>query len=115
MRSARRATAGFTLIEVVVAIVVLSIGVLALAASAAATVRSMADGARTSGIARAAESARERAYATVCAAAAGTDSAAGARVTWTATPAGATLALHEVVTLSPTSTVAIITAAGACR
>lgn len=115
MRSVHRATPGFTLIEVVVAIVVLAIGVLALAASAAATVRSMTDGARTSGIARAAESARERAYATVCGVASGSDSASGARVTWNASPAGAMLLIHQVVTLSPTSTPATITAVGACR
>jgi prepilin-type N-terminal cleavage/methylation domain-containing protein len=107
---------GFTLVEVVVAIVLLTIGMLALAASAAATVRSMTDGARIGGIARAAEAARERAYASVCAAAAGSDSSSGARVTWNAAPAGATLTLQQRVTLAPLASSAVtITAAGACR
>lgn len=116
MRIEHEMTAGFTLIEVVVAIVILSIGVLALAASAAATVRSTADGERIDGIARAAESERERSYASTCAAAAGVDSVSGARVVWTATPAGAVLALRQTLTLAPNATgVTTITAAGACR
>lgn len=116
MRNERHAAAGFTLIEVVVAIVVLTIGLLALAASAAATVRSMTDGARVSGIARAAEAARERAYASTCAPGSGSDSATGAYVTWTAAPAGSALVLRQTLTLAPNASTAVtITAAGACR
>lgn len=115
MHDVRGESPGFTLIEVVVAIVILSIGALALAASAAATVRSMTDAARVDGIARVAESARERAYASACAAVSSVDSVAGARVVWSASPAGAMLSVRQLLTLAPGASSVALTAAGSCR
>lgn len=114
MSEACRARRGFTLIEIVVAIVLLTVGLLALAASAAATVRSMAEAARIASAAHMAENERERAYATTCAAAGGVDSARGATVVWSAEPAGPMLSIAETIT-RPRATPVVIAAAGACR
>ena len=114
MRCGHRADDGFTLIEVVVAIAVLAIGILALAGAAAATLRSMADSERISGAARAAEMERERASATTCAANAGVDSVHGARIVWSASPAGAMLSMSQAISLIRSPTVSIA-AAESCR
>jgi len=114
MSFATRADDGFTLIEVVVAIVVLAIGVLALAGGAAATVRSMADAARVDDAARTAEVERERASATTCAASAGVDSAHGARIIWNTSPAGAMLSMQQRISL-PRAASVDIAAAESCR
>lgn len=116
MRIECRTRHGFTLIEVVVATVMLAVGVLALAAGATAAVRSMADSARIMGAARAAEAERERIFATSCAAGAGVDSVDGARITWTASPMGSVLSIQQSITLPRTAPGAVdIAAAGACR
>ena len=107
MRCGHRGDDGFTLIEVVVAIAVLAIGILALAGAAAATVRSMADSERISDAARTAEMERERASSTICAAGAGVDSVHGARIAWSASPAGAMLSMSQTISLPRTATVSI--------
>lgn len=109
-----RARNGFTLIEIVVAIVILTIGLLALASAAAATVRSMSESARIIGAARTAENERERAYATMCTAAGGVDSTLGATIAWTTAPAGPALSVTQSITL-PHATSTVISAAGPCR
>lgn len=60
------ARAGFTLVEVLVAILLLTIVLLALEGSAAATVRELADGQREIVATRFAERQRERAFASAC-------------------------------------------------
>lgn len=117
MNSEHTRRGGFTLVEIVVAIAVLSVGILALAGGAATAVRSMADAGRIASAARMAEAARERAYASPCTAAAGVDSLNGVRLVWSALPAGSALVLRQTITLpSGTSPHAVfITAAGACR
>lgn len=114
MRCDARTDDGFTLIEVVVAIVVLTIGILALAGAAAATVRSMAEAARIDGAARLAEVERERAAAMICAANAGVDSTQGARIAWSASPAGAMLSMTQTISL-PRSASVSIASAESCR
>lgn len=57
---------GVTLIEVVVAILILSVGALALAGSAAITVRRMSDGSRGSAAAFAARSRAETSFSKPC-------------------------------------------------
>ena len=109
MDEQRRARVGFTLVEVVVAI-----GVLALAAGAAATVRSMADAGRIGDAARIAENRRERAYASTCAASAGVDSAHGARILWSASPVASGLWITQTIMLPHSASIDIM-AAGACR
>lgn len=114
MGNGHRARSGFTLIEVVLAIVILTGGMLALAAGAAATVRSMADASRIVDAARAAENERERAYSIACMARSGVDSVQGARVAWSTVPGATILAITESIAL-PHATVVDISAAGACR
>jgi len=114
MRCGHRAHDGFTLIEVVIAIAVLAIGILTLAGAAAATVRSMADSERISDAARTAEIERERASSTTCAASAGADSVGGARIIWSASPAGAMLSMSQTISLPRSATVSIA-AAEPCR
>lgn len=117
MHRTHRNRGGFTLIEIVVALVILGVGLVALASGAAAAVRSMGESATLLDAARAAEGERERAYASACAAASGVDSIDGARIRWTAAPGGAMIIVSQLVTLprgtSPRG--ASITAAGPCR
>jgi len=63
--------AGFTLIEVVIAILILSVGALALAGSSAVMVRRLSDGARTAAGASVARSRIESSLAAPCSALAG--------------------------------------------
>jgi prepilin-type N-terminal cleavage/methylation domain-containing protein len=117
MHPPRRNRRGFTLIEIVVAIVILGVGLVALASGAAAAVRSMRDSAALLGAARGAEGERERSYASTCAAASGVDSIEGATIAWAAAPAGALITVRQLVALprgtSPQATT--IDAAGPCR
>ena len=57
---------GFSLVEVIVAIVILAVGVLGLAASAGAIIRMYAEGGRVSGAAATAESRFEQLRSGVC-------------------------------------------------
>lgn len=98
------------------AVCVLTIGVLALASAAAATVRSMATAARIGESARRAEAARERAFSTSCAASSGVDSALGASISWTASPGASSLTVRESIALPHTAPYSVaITAVGPCR
>lgn len=77
---------GFSLVEVMVALLLLVVALLALEAGAAVTVRTLADADREVTAMRLAEGERERAYGRACAPARGVDSANGVRVAWSATP-----------------------------
>lgn len=79
---------GFTLVEVVVAILLLTIALLGLEGSAAVTVRELADGQRETLATRLAERQRERAFAGTCATASGMDSTNGVGASWAAAPTG---------------------------
>lgn len=79
---------GFTLVEVIVAILLLTIALLALEGSAAVTVRELGDGQRETLATRLAERQRERAFAGTCATSSGNDSANGVGASWAAAPTG---------------------------
>ena len=78
--------AGFTLVEVMVALLLLVVALVALEGGAAVTVRMLADAERETVAMRLAEGERERAYGSRCAAAVGVDSTNGVRVGWSAAP-----------------------------
>lgn len=79
----RESPRGFTLIEVVVAIVILAVGALALAGSAAVTVRRMSEAARRSSGVTMARSRAEAAMASTCGSiASGSETARGVRSDW---------------------------------
>jgi prepilin-type N-terminal cleavage/methylation domain-containing protein len=79
----RRSRAGVTLIEVVVAILVLAVGTLALAGSAAVTLRRMSDSARGAAAASVARSRAESSFSRLCAAlGSGSQQLLGVRSEW---------------------------------
>lgn len=79
----RGSRGGFTLVEVLVAIVILATGALALAGSAAVTVRRMAEAARRSTAVSMARSRAESSLASPCAVlASGSETAGGVRSDW---------------------------------
>lgn len=88
---------GFSLIEVVVAMVILTVGVLGLAASAGAITRLSSEGVRSSGAASVAQSRLERLRSVTCAALADGSATSGAYseawrvVTTTGVPNGRTI------------------------
>ncbi|MGI8548909.1 MAG: type IV pilus modification PilV family protein [Gemmatimonadaceae bacterium] len=86
---------GFTLVEVLVAIFLLTIALLAIEGSAAVTLRELADGQRETLATRLAERQRERAFADPCAASSGIDSANGVGAIWTAIPTGQRIRLGQ--------------------
>lgn len=88
IRRGRAERAGFTLVEVMVALLLLVVALVALEGGAAVTVRMLADADRETAMMRLAEGERERAYGTPCAAARGVDSTNGVRVGWSAMPVG---------------------------
>lgn len=79
---------GFTLVEVIVAILLLTVALLAIEGSAAVTLRELADSKRETLAMRFAEDQRERSFGSVCAASSGLDSANGVTATWIASPTG---------------------------
>ncbi len=79
---------GFTLVEVIVAILLLTIALVALEGSAAVAVRELAEGQRETLATRFAERQRERAFAAACATAWGNDSANGVGASWAAATTG---------------------------
>ncbi len=79
---------GFTLVEVLVAVLLLTIVLLALEGSAAATLRELADSQREMLATRLAERQREQAFAAACTMSAGIDTANGVGASWRATPIG---------------------------
>lgn len=81
---------GFSLAEVMIAMVILTVGVLGLAASSAAITRMSAEGGRSGGSAAVAESRIEALTATPCASITSTGSATTGKFTesWTVTSSG---------------------------
>lgn len=84
----RAVRAGFTIVEVMVALLLVVVALVALEGGVAVTVRTLADAEREATATRLAETEREHAYATPCAAAHGVDTTNGVRVGWSVTPAG---------------------------
>jgi prepilin-type N-terminal cleavage/methylation domain-containing protein len=93
---------GFSLVEVIAAMVILTVGVLGLAASAAAVGRLTTEGARMSGAANAASSKFEELRAQACASmAAGADEHPGGYARrWTVSTSGNTATITLVVSYS---------------
>jgi prepilin-type N-terminal cleavage/methylation domain-containing protein len=90
VRPARRA--GFTIVEVIVALVVTSVGALGLAATSALVVRLAADGAQQTRAATVAQSRFERVRAAECALiVSGTSHTTGLTERWSASPVAAGL------------------------
>lgn len=90
---------GFTLIEVVVAIVLLAVGALALAGSAAITLRQMSDSSRSAAVASAARTRAETAFSESCAAlSGGNQRSPGIRSDWSFTPGPQSADLRQRVT-----------------
>ena len=88
MRS-RRGQHGFTLIEVIVAMIILTVGVLGLAASAGAVSRLSSEGVRSSGAAALSGAKLEELRATPCANLAnGTQTTGAYTLTWTIATSG---------------------------
>ena len=86
MRNGHAVRDGFSLVEVMVALLLVVVALVALESGAAVTIRTLADAEREGVTMRLAEGERERAYSTSCVAARGVDSVNGARVVWSATP-----------------------------
>ena len=98
-----KARGGFTLIEVVVAIVMLAAGALALAGTAAVTARRMAESARRSSAVSMARSRAEVSMASPCASlASGSETVRGVQSSWVAAVALASTELNQRVSY-PTS------------
>ncbi|HYN81538.1 MAG TPA: prepilin-type N-terminal cleavage/methylation domain-containing protein [Gemmatimonadaceae bacterium] len=98
-----KAREGFTLIEVVVAIVMLAAGALALAGTAAVTARRMAESARRSSAVSMARSRAEVSLASPCASlASGSETVRGVQSSWVAVAASASTELNQRVSY-PTS------------
>lgn len=94
-----RGRAGFTIVELIVATAVLSVGLLALTGAGAAIVRLESRGARLARGAAAAETRLELLRAEGCSAAAGTDDAGGFIERWVVTPlSDGLLAIADSVT-----------------
>ncbi|HYN79947.1 MAG TPA: prepilin-type N-terminal cleavage/methylation domain-containing protein [Gemmatimonadaceae bacterium] len=99
----RESQRGFTLIEVVVAIVILAAGALALAGSAAVTVRRMSDTARRSSGVTMARSRAEASMASACGSlASGSETARGVRSDWVVSAGAVSAELSQRVSY-PTS------------
>ncbi len=86
---------GFTLVEVIVAILLLTIALLTLEGSASVTVRELAEGQRETLATRLAERQRERAFGTACAAFTGVDSGNGVTANWAVTLTGQRVRLTQ--------------------
>lgn len=79
---------GFTFVEVIVAILVVSVALLALEGSAAVTLRELSDSRRETVATALAERARERTLGSKCAASTSTDSSTGVVLSSAASPHG---------------------------
>jgi prepilin-type N-terminal cleavage/methylation domain-containing protein len=90
---------GVTLIEVVVAIVLLAVGGLALAGSAAITLRRMSDGSRSAAAASIARSRAETSFSQSCAAlSSGNQRTFGVRSEWSIAGGALSADVHQRVT-----------------
>jgi prepilin-type N-terminal cleavage/methylation domain-containing protein len=85
---------GFSLVESLVAIVLLGVGIVALEGALAISVRTAAAADRAVRAATLATRQRERAFA-LCSSGAGADSANGAVSTWSARPTGRTIRITQ--------------------
>ncbi len=108
---------GFTLVEVVIAILLLTVALLAIEGSAAVTLRGLADAARETSATRFAERQRERTFGSLCAAAAGTDTANGVRAVWAASlsASGARVTQHTAFATGLGVRAESYDAAGGCQ
>lgn len=96
--AARTRRAGFTIIEVIVAVMILTVGVLGLAGSAAIVTRMMGSAEIQSDAAAIAATRFERLRATRCPVTAGSATSAGISERWTATAlGGAAYRMYDVV------------------
>jgi len=94
---------GFTLVEVLVAIVILATGALALAGSAALTVRRMAEAARRSAAVSMARSRAESSLASPCGSlASGSETAGGVRSDWVVSTGSGSAELSQRVSYPTT-------------
>ncbi len=90
---------GFSLIEVMVAMVILSVGVIGLAASATAITRMTGEGGRSGGAAAVASTRFEQLRATACASLAnGTATSGKYSESWTVSSSGQLVTVTETVT-----------------
>jgi prepilin-type N-terminal cleavage/methylation domain-containing protein len=91
---------GFSMAEVMIAMVILTVGVLGIAASSGAITRMTAEGGRGGGSAAVAESRIETIMATPCASITSTGSATAGKFTesWTVTTSGLLRTVTETVT-----------------
>ena len=86
-RSTRRTRAGFTLVELMVAMLMFTVGLLALASTSAVVVSQMGDAGRMGVAASAAQTRIERLRSGACTTAqTGTNAARGVSESWTVTP-----------------------------
>lgn len=88
MRSTSQLRSGVTLIEVIVAILVLTTGILSLELTAAASIRSLGDSGRAQRMSDLARSRLELLRSAPCRAASGVDSAPGVAIAWSASDTG---------------------------
>jgi type IV pilus modification protein PilV len=96
-----RLPAGFTLIEVLVAILVLAVGVLALAGTTAVTVRRMSQSSRLSAAASVARSRAESSFAVTCTAVtSGNEQVFNLRSEWSAYAGAVSTDLTQSVTFA---------------
>jgi prepilin-type N-terminal cleavage/methylation domain-containing protein len=93
--SSRHARAAFTLVELLVAIVLITIALVALEMSAASAIRQLATSTRETHARLAAQHRAEKLLATACTAASGVDSATGITLHWTATPSAGALLVTQ--------------------
>lgn len=94
----RKVRHGFTLIEVIVAIVILAAGALALAGSAAVTARRMAEAARRTAAVSMARSRAESSLAFPCGSlSSGSETARGVRSEWVVSPGASSAEVSQRV------------------
>jgi type II secretion system protein I len=95
----RGSRAGFTLVELMVAMMIFTIGLLAMASTAAVVVRQMGDASNMGLAAAVAQNQMEQLYAGNCkVASSGTGTSRGVSVSWSITPATRSAALGVTVT-----------------
>jgi len=87
---------GFILAEALIALLILGVVFLALEGSLTVVLRSLADSERETVATRLAETQRERAFGTACAAGSGTDSLNAVSVSWVASPVGGLVRVSQI-------------------
>ena len=95
----RMSRTGFTLVELMVAMMIFTIGLLAMASTAAVVVRQMSDSGNMGLAASVAQNQMEQLYAGNCkVASSGTGTSRGITISWTVTPATRSAVLDVTVT-----------------